>query len=192
MHNQEDINILFEDLFSKLCSSDFGTNLGGELPLFIQTIPANMQLEAEHQIERIANRLKKKNIATLHINLYDLCLEILGEADLLDTILEQEAELSKDDIVATIDSVLDIKSAIIPKIKAAISEAKPHHVFISGVGTVFPFVRSHGILNNIDELSKESNLILFFPGEYDNLQLKLFGLISDENYYRGHNINEIN
>ena len=87
--------------------------------------------------------------------------------------------------------MLDIKTVIIPKIKEIILEANPRFAFISGVGSVYPFVRSHGILNNIDELASECNLILFFPGEYNNLQLKLFGSISDENYYRGHNLNEL-
>ena len=73
-----------------------------------------------------------------------------------------------------------------------ISEKTPDFAFITGVGRVYPFIRSHGILNNLDELAKQNNLILFFPGEYNNLQLSLFGVISDENYYRGHNLDEIN
>ena len=35
------------------------------------------------------------------------------------------------------------------------------------------------------------NIILFFPGNYNNLQLSLFGIILDENYYRGHNLSDI-
>ena len=72
-----------------------------------------------------------------------------------------------------------------------ISEQNPDYAFITGVGRVYPFIRSHGILNNLDELAKQNNVILFFPGEYNNLQLSLFGVISDENYYRGHNLDEI-
>lgn len=118
-------------------------------------------------------------------------MDILREADVLDAILDGEQEIEREDIISTLDSVLDIKSIIIPRIKDAIVEAHPQYAFISGVGNVYPFVRSHGILNNIDELTDECNLILFFPGEYNNLQLKLFGKISDENYYRGHNLNEM-
>jgi len=135
--------------------------------------------------------LKKKGIETVSINLYDLCMDILREADVLDAILEGETEIEREDITSTLDSVLDIKTAIIPRIKEIIVENQPQYAFISGVGSVYPFVRSHGILNNIDELTGECNLILFFPGDYNNLQLKLFGIISDENYYRGHNLNDI-
>ena len=187
-----DIETLFEGIYNKLISPEFGKNLGGELPLFIQPVPSERQSDVESQIKRLSTRLLKKGIVSVSINLYDLCMDILREADVLDAILEQEQEIEREDIISTLDSVLDIKSIIIPRIKDAIVEAHPQYAFISGVGNVYPFVRSHGILNNIDELTDECNLILFFPGEYNNLQLKLFGKISDENYYRGHNRNEMN
>ena len=187
-----DMETLFEVLYNKLISPDFGKNLGGELPLFIQPIPSEYQADAEGQIKRLASRLKRKGIESVCINLYDLCMDLLAEAGILETILSEEQNLERDDIISTLDSVLDIKTVIIPRIKDAIIEANPQYAFISGVGSVYPFVRSHGILNNIDELTNECNLILFFPGDYNNLQLKLFGSISDENYYRGHNLNEIN
>ena len=126
------------------------------------------------------------------IDLYELCISLLNEEGVLETILEDEQNLEQEDIVSTIDSILDIKSVVIPRISEMISEQNPDYAFIAGVGTVYPFIRSHGILNNLDELAKQNNLILFFPGEYNNLQLSLFGVISDENYYRGHNLDEIN
>ena len=192
MHNQMiDLETLFEGIYNKLISPEFGKNLGGELPLFIQPVPSELQSDVESQIKRLSTRLQKKGITSVSINLYDLCMDILREADVLDAILDGEQEIEREDIISTLDSVLDIKSIIIPRINDAIVEAHPQFVFISGVGNVYPFVRSHGILNNIDELTDECNLILFFPGEYNNLQLKLFGKISDENYYRGHNLNEM-
>ena len=127
----------------------------------------------------------------MSIDLYDLCVTLLEEEDVLETILEEEKNLEQGDIVSTIDSILDIKSVVIPRISEMISEQNPDFAFITGVGRVYPFIRSHGILNNLDELAKQNNIILFFPGEYNNLQLSLFGVISDENYYRGHNLDEI-
>lgn len=186
-----DMDILFEGVYRKLTAEDFGKNLGGELPLFIQPIPANKQLEAESQVKRLANRLTKIHVSTSIINLYDMCIDILREEGILDTLLESEKELMREDIVATLDGVLDIKSVLIPRIQQTIENDKPQFVFITGVGSAYPFVRSHGILNNIDELANQSYLVMFFPGEYNNLQLSLFGKISDENYYRGYNLNDI-
>ncbi|MGL5958029.1 MAG: DUF1788 domain-containing protein [Phocaeicola sp.] len=186
-----DMDMLFEGVYNKLLAPDFGKKLGGELPLYIQPIPAESQSYVDGQLQRLTNRLKKKGVESLSINLYDLCITILEEENVLETVLEEEPNLPQEDIMATFDSILDIKTVVIPKIQEMIRVHAPTFLFISGVGTVYPFVRSHGILNNMDELTNNCTMLLFFPGEYNNLQLNLFGRISDENYYRGHNLNEI-
>ena len=191
MNNNIDMDILFEEIFRKLIAPDFGKNLGGELPLFIQPIPVTGQTELDRQVERLVSRLGKKGKTAIIINLYELAIQLLEEEGVLETILEEESNIPQDDLFSTLDSILDMKSVIIPCIQDKISESNPDFVFITGVGRVYPFIRSHGILNNIEELAMNNNLILFFPGEYNNLQLSLFGTISDENYYRGHNLNEI-
>ena len=192
-HSQSslDMDTLFEQIYQKLTAPDFGQNLGGELPLYIQPFPTKQQSEIPQQVVNLMKRLEKKGIASIDINLYDLCTDILQEEGILDAILQGEQEIDQEDLVSTLDSVLDIKSVIIPRIQSLITEQHPQFAFIHAIGRVYPFLRSHGILNNIDELTADCNLIFFFPGEYDNLQLKLFGKISDENYYRGQNLNDI-
>lgn len=192
-HSQSslDMDTLFEQIYQKLTAPDFGQNLGGELPLYIQPFPTKQQSEIPQQVVNLMKRLEKKGIASIDINLYDLCTDILQEEGILDAILQGEQEIDQEDLVSTLDSVLDIKSVIIPRIQSLITEQQPQFAFIHAIGRVYPFLRSHGILNNIDELTADCNLIFFFPGDYDNLQLKLFGKISDENYYRGQNLNDI-
>lgn len=186
-----DIDNLYEGIFQKLMASDFGKNLGGELPLYIQPIPVSMQSEINSKTKALIARLSKKGKTAIAIDLFQLCVEVLDEEGILQTLLEEEKELDHQDISATLDSILDIKEVVIPRIRVKIEQESPDYVFITGVGNVYPFLRSHGILNNIDELTKDSKLILFFPGDYNNLQLSLFDSISDENYYRGQNLNEI-
>lgn len=186
-----DMDILFEGVYQKLVSPDFGQNLGGELPLFIQQIPVSKQSELPYQANRLVTRLGKQGKKAIIIDLFDLSVKILDEEGILQTLLEEEKELDSDAISSTLDSILDIKEVVIPRINTIIQEQTPDFTFIIGVGRVYPFMRSHGILNNIEELANDSNLILFFPGDYNNLQLSLFGIISDENYYRGHNLNDI-
>lgn len=186
-----DMDILFEGVYQKLVSPDFGQNLGGELPLFIQQIPVSKQSELPYQANRLVTRLGKQGKKAIIIDLFNLSVKILDEEGILQTLLEEEKELDSDAISSTLDSILDIKEVVIPRINTIIQEQTPDFTFIIGVGRVYPFMRSHGILNNIEELANDSNLILFFPGDYNNLQLSLFGIISDENYYRGHNLNDI-
>lgn len=186
-----DMDILFEGVYQKLASPDFGQNLGGELPLFIQQIPVSKQSELTYQANRLVSRLAKQGKKAIIIDLFDLSVKILDEEGVLQTLLEEEKELDSDAISSTLDSILDIKEVVIPRINEIIQEKAPDFTLITGVGRVYPFMRSHGILNNIEELANESNLVLFFPGDYNNLQLSLFGIISDENYYRGHNLSDI-
>lgn len=186
-----DLDIIFENLYKRLIEPDFGKKLGGELPLFIQPLDSSKQRETEEQVKRLASRLNRKGVKVSVVNLFDLSIDILKEEGILDAILENESDIPHSDTVETLDSILDISSTIIPRLQSIIESEEPDYLFLSGVGSVFPFIRSHGILNNIDELTDNCKLALFFPGQYDNMQLNLFGHIYDENYYRGINLNEI-
>lgn len=69
-------------------------------------------------------------------------------------------------------------------------------LFLSGIGEVFPYIRSHNVLNNLQSTAKNQPTILFFPGEYRHslehgASLELFGLLHDDKYYRAFNIYEI-
>lgn len=62
---------------------------------------------------------------------------------------------------------------------------KPNSVIlILGVGKCHPFIRSHQIINSFDSLKHGVKTILFYPGSYDQKELRLFGTIPSENYYR--------
>jgi len=45
-------------------------------------------------------------------------------------------------------------------------------------------VRSHNILNNLQEVIDKKPVIMFFPGKYDGQSLQLFNKFKDDNYYR--------
>lgn len=57
-------------------------------------------------------------------------------------------------------------------------------ILIVGVGKCHPFIRSHQIINSFDSLKHGVKTILFYPGAYDQEELRLFGTIPSENYYR--------
>lgn len=137
--NNIDMDTLFEGVYQKLISPDFSKNLGGELPLFIQPIPNAGQTELNAQTERLATRLSKKGKTALIIDLYQLCMTLLEEEGVLETILEEEPNIASEDIVSTIDSILDMKSVVIPRISEQIQAENPNYVLITGVGRAYPF-----------------------------------------------------
>ena len=66
-----------------------------------------------------------------------------------------------------------------------VNSIEDHNViFITGVGKIYPFVRSHTILNNLQEKVDHIPVIMFYPGKYDGQSLNLFGEFKDDNYYR--------
>lgn len=178
------MDILFENIYQKITDPDFGSDLGGELPIFLQTIPPEEQLEMPEHINRLMSRLNRKNIKSLHIDIYDLSMRILEERRVLDLMISTESKSKRYQMISTLNKVLNVPNVIIPRIKQQIASVNPTFVFISGVGHVYPFLRSHSILNNLDNIGSDVKVIIFFPGDYNNLQLTLFGRIFDENYYR--------
>ena len=107
--------------------------------------------------------------------------------------MEAEAEISKDQLKELLQSVLDPETHLIPAIAEKMEEGEYDVMFISGVGEVFPYIRSHTVLNNLQSTAKERPTVMFFPGEYtqsiqEGASLDLFGKLHDDNYYRAFNI----
>jgi len=141
----------------------------------------------------LVTRFTHAGVTVLDLSLYDLSLGILEERGILDRVLEIEADTEKTELRELLQSVLDPKANVIPKIAEAI-ETTPHDViFLSGVGEVYPFIRSHNVLNNLQSTAKDKPTVLFFPGSYTHAlatgaSLDLFGRMHDDKYYRAFNI----
>ncbi len=57
-------------------------------------------------------------------------------------------------------------------------------MLLSGVGSVWPLMRTHSLLNNLHPVMGNTPLVMFYPGKYDQKTLRLFGKIKSDNYYR--------
>ncbi|MDT8855143.1 DUF1788 domain-containing protein [Paracoccaceae bacterium Fryx2] len=184
-----------EHLFKVVTSQRFLTKqgLGNEVPFFICPYPAEEGLSMNEDRLDLVTRITHSGIAVLDLSLYDLSLAILEERGILDQILEIERDTDKREVRELLQSVLDPKANLIPRIAEAI-EATPHDViFLSGVGEVYPYIRSHNVLNNLQSTAKDKPTVLFFPGSYTHAlatgaSLDLFGRLHDDKYYRAFNI----
>jgi hypothetical protein len=52
------------------------------------------------------------------------------------------------------------------------------------LGSAWPIIRGHGLLNALHAKVGSVPTVLFYPGEYDGTALKPFGRIESNNYYR--------
>lgn len=184
-----------EHLFKVITSQRFltKTGLGNEVPFFIYPYPAEEGLSVDEDRHDLVMRVTHAGVSVLDLSLYDLSLKILEEREILDQIIEIEPTTDKGEIRELLQSVLDPHGTLIPEIGRAI-EATPHHViFLSGVGEVYPYIRSHNVLNNLQSTAKDKPTVLFFPGSYTHAlatgaSLELFSRLHDDKYYRAFNI----
>lgn len=176
----------FLHLFKVISTKDFLNmkSLGGEIPFFISPYEAKDQLEVDKAIKGLKNKLQNQGITVLEINLYDLSLGILNQELGEGTIFSMEQDMDKDEFKEALQSILDINEVLMPAIKELISKSNARVYFLTGIGLVFPFIRSHNILNNLQNVAKNAPTVTFFPGKYNGVSLELFGLLKDDNYYR--------
>jgi Domain of unknown function (DUF1788) len=167
--------------------------LGNEVPFFICPYKAEESVEMERYRKGLSNRLQNKGVSVLDINLYDLSIELLQQRGIWEKVLEQEISVSKDQLKELLQGVLDPETYLIPAIADKMLNAEFEVMFLSGVGEVFPYIRSHNILNNLQSTAKEQPTVVFFPGAYTHslesgASLDLFEKLHDDKYYRAFNI----
>lgn len=189
----EDLSHKFNHLFQVISSSRFLSMeaLGGEIPFFISAYHADQEVEVRESIKMLINKLETSGIGVLEINLYDLVCEILEEKGGIERMLKAEKTRNKEKFKRALQSTLNIHEVLMPRIENKIQASGASVYFLTGIGMVFPYIRSHNVLNNLQNIAKKAPTLCFFPGEYDGLSLNLFGLLKDDNYYRAFNIEKI-
>ena len=188
----EDISKKFEHLFQVISSEEFlrMESLGGEIPFFISSFDAKQQVEVDKAIRGLKNKLENNGIHVLDLNLYDISLQILNSELGNGEIFELEKTMTKPEFKEALQSILDINEALIPKMKEIIDASSARVYFLTGIGLVYPFIRSHNVLNNLQNVARKAPTVAFFPGEYNGNSLELFGLLKDDNYYRAFSIDQ--
>jgi hypothetical protein len=185
----------FQHLYAVISGQRFlkKHGLGNEVPFFICPFKPEESVDMERLRHQLVTRLEQAGVRILQINLYDLSIEILKERDIWNQVLEIEASVSKDQLKELLQGVLDPETHLVPAIAAKLADAAFDVLFLAGVGEVFPYIRSHNVLNNLQSTAKEKPTVMFFPGAYTHTlesgaSLDLFGKLHDDKYYRAFNI----
>ncbi|AJD50120.1 hypothetical protein S7S_18540 [Isoalcanivorax pacificus W11-5] len=184
-----------QHLFSVVSGQRFlnRQGLGNEVPFFICPYGPKEAVEMDRLQRQLVNRLEQAGIRILSINLYDLTVDILKERDIWEQVFELEPTVSKDQLKELLQGVLDPEAHLVPAIAAKLQSVEFDVLFLSGVGEVFPYIRSHNVLNNLQSTAKDQPTVMFFPGSYTHsletgASLDLFGRLHDDKYYRAFNI----
>lgn len=210
--SQQPLAARFEHLINVISSSRFleMRGLNNDLPFYICEFRAAEAFEMQRMQGQLINTLESsaveclggRGLKVLEINLYDLCIDLLKaregssqDSNLWDEIIAIESDVEKDNLLELLQNVLGMEDYLVPAIGERIQQNEFDVLFLSGIGEVFPYIRSHNVLNNLQSTAKEKPTIMFFPGEYrysleQGASLELFGLLHDDKYYRAFNIFE--
>ena len=187
----------FEHLLAVISGQRFlnKQGLGNEGPFFLCAYDPVQGVEMARMQRQLIKTLAERGIPVLEINLYDLCVEILKQRNLWDRILEMEPGIEKDQLKELLQGPLDPERHLIPAIAEKMQAAEFSVMFITGVGEVYPWIRSHTVLNNLQSTAKDQPTVMFFPGTYTQslekgASLDLFGRLHDDKYYRAFDIDQ--
>ena len=185
----------FDHLLRVIASERFlkKQGLGNEVPFFICPYPAEEAVGMEAMRVSLVKQLENRGVRVVEINLYDLSISLLRHRGIWDDVLAAEPRIEKDELKELLQGVLDPETHLIPEIAALLKEREFDVLFLSGVGEVYPFIRSHNVLNNLQSTAKEKPTVMFFPGKYTQsldtgASLDLFGILHDDKYYRAFDI----
>ena len=135
------------------------------------------------------DNLKAKNDVPYHLiecDLYKIFLEICEDKRILKSIPAMEERKGKEYLIEQLAKVAT-PEAFVEKMKY-----EPHKMgdvlLITGVGKVYPFMRSHKILDNIQHIFADIPVLMLYPGTFDGQDLGLFGKFLDGHYYRAFNL----
>ena len=191
----EPIATRFEHLLKVIGSQRFLTMQGNnnEVPFFICDYKPAEAADMTRLQKQLVNRLGQSGARVLEINLYDLAIELIKRRGLWERTLAVEPAVTKDELKEMLQNILDPEAHLVPEIGRRLDAADFDVLFLSGVGEVFPYIRSHNVLNNLQKTAKLKPTVMFFPGGYTHTfesgaALVLFSRLQGDKYYRAYNI----
>jgi hypothetical protein len=168
----------------KLESKDFleSAGLGNELPFYIFDYPPEDELEVRRFIELSLEYLRRRHINVAHVNLFQLVIEYLRSRKLLEPALATQQKKGDAEVFKALRAPMN-EERLAQRFVQSANPRDSQLVVLTGVGSAWPLVRTHTLLNALHPHMKGKPLVIFYPGKYDGLYLSLFGVL-ERRYYR--------
>jgi hypothetical protein len=181
------LNERLNKILPRVISDEFlsGSGIGNEIAFYIFDYPPEDELRVRDYLRTLIEHIPKQKhgVRVKHVNLFDFVLDYLRSRKLLDKAFQMQREKGNAALKKALAGPLHES-----KLSAVFAEvARPDQhdlVIVSGVGTVWPLLRTHSLLNNLQPVMGSTPLVVFYPGRYDGQSLRLFGKLKSNNYYR--------
>lgn len=189
MQTVQQLQQRLEQVQDRLESDEFLTNkeLGGEIGFYIFDYPAEHEIIVREHIDFLTKKLSSRSEITgkrfASINLYEMVVELLKSRKLLDRAYKMQFEKGDDALFKALKGPLEQNRFAEFIVKQA-NVLECDFIILHGLGSVWPIIRGHGLLNALHAKVGNVPTVMFYPGEYDGATLKPFGRIESNNYYR--------
>lgn len=164
-----------------------GKGLGNEVSYYVFDYDPKDEILVREYIDKLVKKDKEfgDGYKLKVYDVYDLMIDLLESEGYLEDCFEMEKNDGMNYLVESVNDLLRMSDNN-DYFTEYVEENTPEKaiVFLIGVGKIFPFVRSHKILNNLHQIFDRSPVVMFYPGKYDGQSLELFGEFKDDNYYR--------
>ena len=162
-----------------------GRGIGNEIGFYIFDYPPEHEMYVRERLAALVRdiRRRKPDLRFSHVNLFDLVIDHLQERGLLEKAVALQQSKGDAALRSALAAPLQAQRLADVFVKKA-EPASQDLVLLSGVGSAYPLVRSHNLLNGLHAVMGNTPLVMFYPGRYDGQSLRLFDRIRPENYYR--------
>lgn len=143
----------------------------------------------EMTVRAFFDNLKKQQdvlYKLIECDLYRIFLEICESKRILSSIPNMEERKGTAYLLEQLQKVATAE-AFVERMKYA-PHQKGDVLLLTGIGKVYPFMRSHKILDNLQHVFSDIPVLMLYPGTFDGQDLKLFGKFLDGHYYRAFNL----
>lgn len=176
-------------IIPKITDKSFRENkgLGNEIGYYIFDYEPKYEFLVREHTEFIKQKINDEysDVNIKEFDLYEIMLEILEAKGYLQKNIEMEEKKGSEYVFNATKKALRLTLKNDMIVEYIVNRVEPNDiVFITGVGKAWPIIRSHTVLNNLHNAIDEVPVVMFFPGEYNGLELVLFDEIKDDNYYR--------
>jgi Domain of unknown function (DUF1788) len=174
-------------ILPRIISDDFlsGSGIGNEIAFYIFDYPPEDELRVRDHLRTLLDHIPKQKhgLRVKHIDLFEFVLDYLKSRNLLAKAMQMQKEKGDEALKKALAGPLH--ESKLASFFAEVAQPDKHDlVIVSGVGSVWPLLRSHALLNNLQPVMGKTPLVMFYPGRYDGQSLRLFGKLKNANYYR--------
>lgn len=175
-------------ILPRITSRDFldSKGLGNEIGFWIFDYAPDREMDVREFLTGTVLPALGKQMPAIRaatVDLLKLVTDLLEERNLLDKAMEMQKTKGDDSTLAALRSVLK-EDKLAQKIAGQFDIANLDLLILTGVGSVYPMLRTHTLLSALHPIMGNTPLLMFFPGKYDGHSLRLFNTLAEDHYYR--------